>query len=93
MEHNNLARSDRETLDTYCKMFELDWRADVDLFVTLLDKFEIGIQLPLFLESVLQAAYFDLTHCVVVKNLRELKYEIIECKSTMLVTIYFHSWN
>ena len=28
MEHNNLARSDRETLDTYCKMFELDWRAD-----------------------------------------------------------------
>jgi len=28
MEHPNLARSDRETLDTYCKMFELDWRAD-----------------------------------------------------------------
>ena len=28
MEHSNLTRTDRETLDTYCKMFELDWRAD-----------------------------------------------------------------
>ena len=28
MEHQNLARSDRETLDCYCKMFELDWRGD-----------------------------------------------------------------
>lgn len=28
MEHSNLQRSDRETLDAYCKMFELDWRAD-----------------------------------------------------------------
>jgi len=28
MEHPNLARSDRETLSTYCKIFELDWRLD-----------------------------------------------------------------
>ncbi len=49
----------------------------LDLFVALLDEFEIGLQLPLFLESVLQAAYFNLTHCVVIENLWELKYEII----------------
>ena len=28
-EHPNLNRSDRTLLDTYCKMFELDWRGDL----------------------------------------------------------------
>ena len=28
MEHPNLAKSDRSKLDTFCKMFELDWRGD-----------------------------------------------------------------
>ena len=28
MEHANLANSDRSMLDTYCKLFELDWRGD-----------------------------------------------------------------
>jgi hypothetical protein len=28
MEHPNLANSDRNLLDTYCFMFELDWRGD-----------------------------------------------------------------
>lgn len=28
MEHPNLARSDRSHLDTYCVLFELDWRGD-----------------------------------------------------------------
>ena len=28
MEHKNLTRSDRATLDTYCKIFKLDWRGD-----------------------------------------------------------------
>lgn len=28
MEHPNLLKSDKQILDTYCKMFELDWRGD-----------------------------------------------------------------
>ena len=28
MEHPNLHKSDRDLLDTYCKLFELDWRGD-----------------------------------------------------------------
>lgn len=28
MEHQNLANSDRITMDAYCKLFELDWRGD-----------------------------------------------------------------
>ena len=28
MEHENLAGSDRSMLNTYCKIFELDWRGD-----------------------------------------------------------------
>lgn len=28
MEHPNLAKTDKDSLDTYCKMFELDWRQD-----------------------------------------------------------------
>ncbi len=28
MQHPNLARSDRSHLDTYCVLFELDWRGD-----------------------------------------------------------------
>ena len=28
MEHKNLQRTDRATLDSFCKMFELDWRGD-----------------------------------------------------------------
>ena len=28
MEHPNLTKSDYQTLDMYCKMFELDWRQD-----------------------------------------------------------------
>lgn len=31
MEHNNLANSDRMHMDTYCKLFELDWRGDRSL--------------------------------------------------------------
>lgn len=27
-EHENLLATDRETLRTYCKLFELDWRGD-----------------------------------------------------------------
>lgn len=30
-EHPNLSRSDRTTLDAYCKMFKLDWRLDSDI--------------------------------------------------------------
>lgn len=26
MEHPNLLKSDRDTLDCYCRMFELDWK-------------------------------------------------------------------
>lgn len=28
MEHKNLTKSDRATLDAYCKIFQLDWRGD-----------------------------------------------------------------
>ena len=28
MEHPNLARSDRSTMETYCTLFELDWKGD-----------------------------------------------------------------
>ena len=28
MEHPSLANSDRNTLETYCTLFELDWRGD-----------------------------------------------------------------
>jgi len=28
MEHPSLANSDRNTLETYCSLFELDWRGD-----------------------------------------------------------------
>ena len=28
MQHPNLARSDKSHLDTYCTLFELDWRGD-----------------------------------------------------------------
>ena len=31
MEHENLAGSDRSMLDTYCKLFELDWRGDASI--------------------------------------------------------------
>lgn len=31
MEHRNLAESDRSMLDTYCKLFELDWRGDASV--------------------------------------------------------------
>lgn len=31
MEHPNLAQSDRSHLDTYCVLFELDWRGDRDI--------------------------------------------------------------
>lgn len=31
MEHPNLRRSDRSTLDSYTKMFKLDWRGDQDI--------------------------------------------------------------
>ena len=31
MEHDNLSRFDRSTLDTYCTIFELDWRGDRNL--------------------------------------------------------------
>ena len=31
MEHPNLAKTDRSKLDTFCKMFELDWRGDRSL--------------------------------------------------------------
>ena len=30
MEHPNLLNSDRSTMETYSKMFELDWRGDRD---------------------------------------------------------------
>jgi hypothetical protein len=30
MEHPNLMNADRSTMETYCKMFELDWRGDRD---------------------------------------------------------------
>jgi hypothetical protein len=30
MDHPNLQNSDRSTMETYCKMFELDWRGDRD---------------------------------------------------------------
>jgi len=30
-EHKNLANSDRYMLDSYCKLFELDWRGDTSL--------------------------------------------------------------
>jgi hypothetical protein len=30
-EHPNLTRTDRTTLDAYCKMFKLDWRLDTDI--------------------------------------------------------------
>jgi hypothetical protein len=28
MEHPNLLKSDKDMLDSYCRMFELDWRGD-----------------------------------------------------------------
>lgn len=28
MEHDNLSASDKSTMETYCKLFELDWRGD-----------------------------------------------------------------
>jgi len=31
LEHENLANSDRFMIDTYCKLFELDWRGDTSL--------------------------------------------------------------
>lgn len=31
MEHPQLSRTDRATLDAFCKMFELDWRGDHSL--------------------------------------------------------------
>jgi len=31
MEHKNLASSDRSLLDTYCKLFKLDWRGDTSV--------------------------------------------------------------
>ena len=31
LEHDNLANSDRYMMDTYCKLFELDWRGDTSL--------------------------------------------------------------
>jgi len=31
MENPNLTRSDRATLDAYCKLFSLDWRGDMTL--------------------------------------------------------------
>jgi hypothetical protein len=31
MEHPNLSRTDYATLDSFCRMFELDWRGDRSL--------------------------------------------------------------
>jgi len=31
MEHPNLAKADRQKLDTFSRMFELDWRGDRDI--------------------------------------------------------------
>lgn len=31
MEHPNLANSDKNLLDTYCYLFELDWRGDREM--------------------------------------------------------------
>ena len=31
MEHPNLRRSDRSTLDSYTRMFKLDWRCDQEI--------------------------------------------------------------
>ncbi len=30
-EHKNLAASDKSMIDTYCRLFELDWRGDTAL--------------------------------------------------------------
>jgi hypothetical protein len=31
MEHPNLANSDKNLIDTYCYLFELDWRGDREM--------------------------------------------------------------
>jgi hypothetical protein len=52
MEHPNLTRSDRGTLDSYCKLFHLDWRGDM----TIANRDEFMATHPIYLNNQDQAA-------------------------------------
>jgi hypothetical protein len=47
MEHPHISRADYRTLDAYCKLFHLDWRADA----TVANKEEFMATHPIYLNS------------------------------------------
>jgi len=47
MEHPNLANSDRHTMETYCNVFELDWRGDK----TLENREKFLMERPVYLDG------------------------------------------
>ena len=57
MEHPNLLKSDRDQLDLYCKMFELDWRADRNFQ----NKQEFMSTNPIYIEGSNVKSYGEVT--------------------------------
>jgi len=47
MEHPHISRADYRTLDAYCKLFHLDWRADA----TVANREEFMATHPIYLNS------------------------------------------
>ncbi len=66
MEHPNLLRSDKDQLELYCRMFELDWRGDQQLE----NRQEFLFSNPIYLDGENIKAYGQITDDVVKEKLQ-----------------------
>lgn len=67
MEHPSLNRSDKDQLDLYCRMFELDWRGDRSHN----NKQEFMATNPIYLDGTNLKSYGEITEEVVKEKLQK----------------------
>lgn len=58
LEHPNLLKSDHAMLDTYCKLFELDWKGDK----TLENRSNLMFQNPIYIDGTNIKSYGEITN-------------------------------
>lgn len=81
MDHPNLAKSDKDMLDTYCKIFEVDWRG----IKSAEQNKEFMYSNPIHVEGTNVLAYGDLNEEKVKDMLKKACVPFVEqVASTML---------
>lgn len=58
LEHPNLLKSDRDLVETYCRMFELDWKGDHNIE----NRTGLLFQNPIYLDGTNVKSYGEITN-------------------------------